>query len=171
MRWEMPEMRSPEWMRKSRKRSSNGDGTHGARRSALNAPQAPPTRSAASASTRTTCPIPACSVASGEIRSHLRRPHRSQSLRWFWALHLPNKPRGLRTDKRAATLDEAKAEFEAKLEPVEGVGGSGRGPKSAAVGWLGWRAIPILILSPASAGLFVLQSRNQRNLQIETCCD
>jgi hypothetical protein len=26
---------------------------------------------------------------------------------------LPNKPRGLRTDKRAATLDEAKAEFEA----------------------------------------------------------
>ena len=36
-----------------------------------------------------------------------------ESLRWFWALHLPNKPRGLRTDKRAATLDEAKAELEA----------------------------------------------------------
>jgi hypothetical protein len=34
-------------------------------------------------------------------------------LRWFWALHLPNKPQGLRTDNRAATLDKAKAEFEA----------------------------------------------------------
>ena len=30
-----------------------------------------------------------------------------------------------------------------ELEAVEGVGGYGRGPKSAAVGWLGWRAIPI----------------------------
>jgi hypothetical protein len=34
-------------------------------------------------------------------------------LRWFWALHAPNKPQGLRTVNRAATLDEAKAEFEA----------------------------------------------------------
>ena len=36
-----------------------------------------------------------------------------ESLRWFWALHLPNKPPELRTDNCAATLDAAKAEFEA----------------------------------------------------------
>jgi hypothetical protein len=34
-----------------------------------------------------------------------------ESLRWFWALHLPNKPQGLRTDNCAATLGEAKAEL------------------------------------------------------------
>ena len=28
-------------------------------------------------------------------------------------MHFPSKPPGLRTDNRAATLDEAKAEFEA----------------------------------------------------------
>src|SRR4029078_10432501 len=32
---------------------------------------------------------------------------------WFWALHVPTKPRGLRTDNHTETLDEAKAEFEA----------------------------------------------------------
>ena len=36
-----------------------------------------------------------------------------ESLRWFWALNLLGKPPGLRTDSRAATLDQAKAEFEA----------------------------------------------------------
>jgi hypothetical protein len=36
-----------------------------------------------------------------------------ESLRWFWALHVPSKPGTLRTDNRTATLDEAKAEFEA----------------------------------------------------------
>jgi hypothetical protein len=30
-----------------------------------------------------------------------------ESLRWFWALHFPAKPPGLRTDNRAATLDAA----------------------------------------------------------------
>ena len=34
-------------------------------------------------------------------------------LHWFWALHLLGKPPGLRTDSRAATLDQAKAEFQA----------------------------------------------------------
>jgi hypothetical protein len=34
-------------------------------------------------------------------------------LRWFWALHAPSKPGALRTDSREATLDQAKAEFEA----------------------------------------------------------
>jgi hypothetical protein len=36
-----------------------------------------------------------------------------ESLRWFWALNAPSKSGTLRTDNRAATLDEAKAEFEA----------------------------------------------------------
>jgi hypothetical protein len=36
-----------------------------------------------------------------------------ESLRWFWALYAPSKPGSMRTDNRAATLDEAKAEFEA----------------------------------------------------------
>ena len=36
-----------------------------------------------------------------------------EQLRWFWALYAPSKPGTLRTDNRAATLDEAKAEFEA----------------------------------------------------------
>jgi hypothetical protein len=34
-------------------------------------------------------------------------------LRWFWALHFPSKPANLRTDNRVATLEAAKAEFEA----------------------------------------------------------
>ena len=35
-------------------------------------------------------------------------------LRWFWALHFPSKPEGLRsTDKRVATLEAARVEFEA----------------------------------------------------------
>ena len=34
-------------------------------------------------------------------------------LRWFWALHVPTKSPALRTDNRAATLDQAKIEFEA----------------------------------------------------------
>ena len=35
-----------------------------------------------------------------------------EALRWFWALHAPSKP-GIAHHNRAATLDEAKAEFEA----------------------------------------------------------
>ena len=36
-----------------------------------------------------------------------------EDLRWFWALHCPTQPPGLRTDNRAASLGDAKAEFEA----------------------------------------------------------
>jgi hypothetical protein len=36
-----------------------------------------------------------------------------ESLRWFWALHAPSKPGEMRTSKQVATMDEAKAEFEA----------------------------------------------------------
>jgi hypothetical protein len=36
-----------------------------------------------------------------------------EHLRWFWALHFPSKPEGLRTDNRVATLEVAKVEFEA----------------------------------------------------------
>ena len=36
-----------------------------------------------------------------------------EHLRWFWALHFPNKPENLRTDNRVETLEAAKAEFEA----------------------------------------------------------
>ena len=35
-----------------------------------------------------------------------------ENLRWFWALHFPSKPESLRTDNRAATLEEAKAKFQ-----------------------------------------------------------
>ena len=34
-------------------------------------------------------------------------------LRWFWALHAPSKPGHLRISNRVATLEQAKAEFEA----------------------------------------------------------
>ena len=34
-------------------------------------------------------------------------------LRWFWALHAPSKPGSMRTSNQVATLDQAKAEFEA----------------------------------------------------------
>jgi hypothetical protein len=36
-----------------------------------------------------------------------------KELRWFWALHAPSKPGSMRTSNQVATLDEAKAEFEA----------------------------------------------------------
>jgi hypothetical protein len=36
------------------------------------------------------------------------------NLRWFWSLHgIVGKPPAMRTDGRAPTLDEAKAQFEA----------------------------------------------------------
>jgi hypothetical protein len=36
------------------------------------------------------------------------------NLRWFWSLHgIIGKPIAMRTDGRAPTLDEAKAQFEA----------------------------------------------------------
>ena len=34
-------------------------------------------------------------------------------LRWFWALHAPSKPGTMRTSNRVASLEVAKAEFEA----------------------------------------------------------
>jgi hypothetical protein len=36
-----------------------------------------------------------------------------EELRWFWAFHAPSKPGTMRTSNQAATLEEAKAEFEA----------------------------------------------------------
>jgi len=36
-----------------------------------------------------------------------------EELRWFWAFHAPSKPGTMRTSNQVATLDEAKAEFEA----------------------------------------------------------
>ena len=36
-----------------------------------------------------------------------------KGLPWFWAVHAPSKPGELRTSNHVATLDEAKAEFEA----------------------------------------------------------
>jgi hypothetical protein len=35
------------------------------------------------------------------------------ALRWFWALHVPSKLGSVRISNQVATLDEAKAEFEA----------------------------------------------------------
>ena len=45
-------------------------------------------------------------------------------LRWFWALYAPSKPGTMRTDNRAATLDEAKAEFEASWKQWKAWAGS-----------------------------------------------
>jgi hypothetical protein len=36
-----------------------------------------------------------------------------EHLRWFWALHSPSKPGNLRIANQVATLEVAKAEFEA----------------------------------------------------------
>jgi hypothetical protein len=47
--------------------------------------------------------------------------------RWFWALHAPSRPETLRSSNQVATLEVAKAEFEAKLEAMEGLGETGRG--------------------------------------------
>jgi hypothetical protein len=46
-------------------------------------------------------------------RKPRRRRGGPEHLRWFWALHFPSKPESLRTDNRVATLEAAKAEFEA----------------------------------------------------------
>ena len=40
-----------------------------------------------------------------------------ESLRWFWALHAPSKPGEMRTSNQVATLEVAKAEFEASSSP------------------------------------------------------
>ena len=52
-------------------------------------------------------------------------------LRWFWALYAPSKPGTLRTDSRAATLDQAKAEFEASWKQWKA--------------WAGWRKLSCAI--------------------------
>ena len=50
----------------------------------------------------------------GQFRATLDKTRTGPAeLREFWALHLLGKPPGLRTDSRAATLEQAKAEFEA----------------------------------------------------------
>jgi hypothetical protein len=47
------------------------------------------------------------------------------------------------------------AEFEASWKQWKAWAGIGRSPKSAAVGWLDCCAIPMLILPPPTAGLFL----------------
>ena len=37
----------------------------------------------------------------------------SEDMRWFWALHSPSKPGTLRISNQVATLETAKAEFQA----------------------------------------------------------
>ena len=55
-------------------------------------------------------------------------PGSPQRLRWYWSLYgILRKPLELRTDGRAPTLEAAKAESQARLEAVAGVGGAGRG--------------------------------------------
>ncbi len=41
-------------------------------------------------------------------------------LRWFWALYAPSKPGTMRISNQVATLDEAKAEFEATWKQWKG---------------------------------------------------
>ena len=50
-------------------------------------------------------------------------------VRWVWSLHgiALSKPLGIHSDGRAATLEAAKAEFQAKLEAVVGGGEVRRG--------------------------------------------
>ena len=44
-------------------------------------------------------------------------------MRWFWSLHgIFGKPADMRTDDHAATLDEAKAQFEIDMAAMAGVG-------------------------------------------------
>jgi hypothetical protein len=49
-----------------------------------------------------------------------------EHLRWFWALHFPSKPEGLRADNRVAPLEAAKAEFKGELAAMAGVDEAGR---------------------------------------------
>ena len=46
-------------------------------------------------------------------RPYIRDPHRPRVSALVLALYAPSKPGTMRTDNRAATLDQAKAEFEA----------------------------------------------------------
>src|ERR1700704_4187127 len=47
-------------------------------------------------------------------RPNIRKPQRpGADQRWFWALHSPSKPGTLRISNQVATLELAKAEFEA----------------------------------------------------------
>src|SRR4051794_32742757 len=43
-----------------------------------------------------------------------------ESLRWFWALHAPSKPGTMRISNQVATLELAKAEFEASWKQWKG---------------------------------------------------
>ena len=58
--------------------------------------------------------VPDYSIFCGEwcIGRIIRRAL-AAGLRWFWALHTPSKPGTMRISNQVATLDEAKAEFEA----------------------------------------------------------
>jgi hypothetical protein len=46
----------------------------------------------------------------GYIYENGRAP---EDMRWFWALHAPSKPGDMRISNQVATLEVAKAEFEA----------------------------------------------------------
>jgi hypothetical protein len=52
-------------------------------------------------------------------RPHLQNSQRPESLRWFWALYAPSKPGSMRISNQVATLDEAKAEFEASWKQAK----------------------------------------------------
>jgi hypothetical protein len=45
-----------------------------------------------------------------------------EDMRWFWALHAPSKPGTLRISNQVATLEAAKAEFEASWKLADGFG-------------------------------------------------
>ena len=59
-----------------------------------------------------------------------------ESLRWFWALHLPNKPPELPHRQPRGDARCGKGRVRGELDAVESVGGVGRSLKSAADGWL-----------------------------------
>ena len=63
------------------------------------------------ASTKTTW-MTACSAASGAFAAFTKSTD-PEHLRWFWSLFCPSKPESLRISNQVASLEVAKAEFEA----------------------------------------------------------
>jgi hypothetical protein len=61
-------------------------------------------------SSRHACHRPTAEWRIGRIYETRTGP---QGLPWFWALHAPSKSGEVRTSNHVATLDQAKAEFEA----------------------------------------------------------
>ena len=98
----MPETKSPEWMTKSPRRSSDGESI-----CARTTSDAGPSRCArpdpAPASTKTLVDCVLRRVNIYEIRSG------PEQMRWFWALHFPGRPENQRTDNRAGSLEAARS--------------------------------------------------------------